>query len=148
MLGRITECSPLCVTHVVQAIPRHRLSFGIAFALRGSAQAAAAYLVDLLVRHDAGLHALPVPDTPYPKPADRFEGSQPPAAPATRPPPLSGEAGYMAGVTPGSAPSPDCQGAWAPAGGTYGPGYMPADEPPPAAAAPSGGWLQRRRPRT
>ncbi len=53
-----------------------------------------------------------------------------------------------AGATPGSAPSPDHQGAWGPAGGTYGPGYMPADEPPPAAAALSGGWLQRRRPRT
>lgn len=138
-------------------------------------QAAAAYLVDLLVKHDERLRARPDPPDPTLPPVLQPGLPGRPAAGATRPQPMGlpydaapvavSSAGPGHGVPahgtaageskdypskgfagPAEGAQPG-EGAWAAHGaqGGYGMGYAAADEPPPPSRAGSGGWFRRRR---
>lgn len=117
-------------------------------------QAAAAYLVDLLVKHDASLAARPPGRSPTPQAGLPAQAG----AAATRPPamPYYGGTpgpGYQGGpAAPGVDPPgagmgyPEVHLAGGPGPGGYGPGFAAADQPPPPPPGAQGHpWLQWRR---
>ena len=131
-------------------------------------QAAAAYLVDLLVKHDACLAARPPGPGPDPQaglptqagaaatcpppmpcpggaPGPGYQGA--PAAPGVWDPVAAALEGGAALGSPGqSVGYPEVHLAGGPGAAGYGPGFAAADQPPPPPPVAQGHpWLQWRR---